>query len=84
MNHMAEETPQTPPVTIVAASRDASNRPMRYQHDRRRSRADFDNDVPPVPAALLADGENARQNSLQCCRRAPYCFRRGEKGSRCQ
>ena len=47
MNHMAEETPQPPPVTIVAASRDASNRPMRYQHNRRRSRADFDNDVPP-------------------------------------
>jgi len=46
---------------------------------RRRGGAIFDNDAPPVSADLFADGENARQNSLQCCHRAPYGFSRVEK-----
>ena len=33
-----------------------------------------------LPSAdVLADGENARQDSFQCCRRTPCCFSWDEK-----
>ena len=69
-----------------------SSRRATLRIDRRRCREhaihvigekvehNVDNDAPPVSADLPADGVNPRQNSLQRCRHAPYCFSRGEKG----
>ena len=33
-------------------------------------------------ADVLANEENTRQDSLQCCRHAPCCFNRDEKGAK--
>ena len=73
INMIGEEADQL--LTVMAES----SKPC-CQCGRRRSRANFDSDAPPVSADLLANGKNARQNSLKCCRRAPYYFSRGKRG----
>ena len=59
---------------------DVDSTKLCYQCDRRRGRANSDNDAPAASANLLAGGENVCQNSLWHWRRAAELLQSGREG----
>ena len=61
---------------------DVDSTKLCYQCDRRRGRANSDNNAPAASANLLAGGENVCQNSLWHWRRAAVLLQSGREGVR--